>query len=221
MAGDLKAFFSVPPQPAIGNLPNSEWTRGGEEIDRIHDTIQESKAGDTVSSLQVDGMALCSQGDVEGALGKYTEAAKLGSVDAMAAAGDLSAELGRPEDADFWYEGAANGGHPVGLFNTAIVALQKGDRVTAQQRFQRSAEAGNAEAYAALTQLADEAGDVVAEAHWAWLGAEAGHVFCMGRYGLLLARGANGDVPTMRRARDFLEQAADRGDLTRHRWRST
>jgi hypothetical protein len=35
----------------------------------------------------------------------------------------------------------------------------------------------------------------------------------MGRHGLLLARSANGDVPTMRRARDFLEQAAERGDL--------
>lgn len=79
--------------------------------------------------------------------------------------------------------------------------------------FQRAAEAGNVEGYAALTQLADESGDKTAEAHWARLGAEAGHLFCMGRHGLLLARSANGDVPTMRRARDFLEQAAERGDL--------
>lgn len=212
-AGDLKAFFSVPPQPTIGILPDSESERGDEMIDRIYNTIQESKAGDTASSLYVDGMALSAQGDIEGALAKYSEAAKLGSVDAMAAAGDLSADLGRQEDANFWYESAANAGHPVGMFNTAIVAIQKGDSATAQQWFQRSAEAGNAAGYAALTQMADEAGDEVAEAHWARLGAEAGHIFCMGRHGLLLARGANGDIPTMRRARDVLEQAADRGHL--------
>ena len=35
----------------------------------------------------------------------------------------------------------------------------------------------------------------------------------MGRHGLLLARDADGDVPTMRRAREFLEQAAGRGHL--------
>jgi hypothetical protein len=35
----------------------------------------------------------------------------------------------------------------------------------------------------------------------------------MGRHGLLLARGAGNDVPTLRRARDFLEQAGDRGDV--------
>jgi tetratricopeptide (TPR) repeat protein len=212
-AGDLKAFFAVPPQPTIGTLPNPESDRGGEMIDRIYTTIQESKAGDTASSLYVAGMALSAQGDVEGALAKYSEAARVGSVDAMAAAGDLSADLGRQEDANFWYEGAANAGHPVGMFNTAIVAIQKGDRTTAQQWFQRSAEAGNAEGYAALTQMADQAGDETAEAHWARLGAEAGHIFCMGRHGLLLARGANGDVPRMRRARDVLEQAADRGHL--------
>jgi hypothetical protein len=212
-AGDLKAFFSVAPQPTISALPDAEADRGGEMIDRLYDTIQESKAGDTASSLYVDGMALTGQGDYEGGLAKYSEAAKLGSVDAMASAGDLSKDLGRPEDANFWYESAANAGHPVGMFNTAIVAIQRGDSATAKQWFQRSAEAGNVEGYAALTQLADETGDEAAEAHWSRLGAEAGHLFCMGRHGLILARGANGDVPTMRRARDFLEQAADRGHL--------
>jgi TPR repeat protein len=187
--------------------------RGRETINRLYETIQESKEGDTASSLYVDGMALSGQGDYEGAIAKYSEAAKLGSVDAMTAAGDLSKNLGRQEDANFWYESAANAGDPVGMFNTAIVAIQRGDRVTAQQLFQRSGEAGNAEGYAALTQLADEAGDEVAEAHWSKLGAESGHLFCMGRYGLLLARGANGDGLTMRRARDVLELAADRGDL--------
>jgi len=212
-AGDLKAFFLVAPQPAISTLPDAEAQRGGDMIDRLYNTVQEAKAGDAASSLYVDGMALTAQGDFEAALLKYSGAAKLGSVEAMASAGDLSSDLGRQAEANFWYETAAKAGHAVSMYNTAIVAIQRGDRAAAQQWFQRSAEAGNAEGYAALTQLADEAGDDASEAHWSRLGAEAGQLFCMGRQGLLLARGADGDVPTMRRARDFLEQAADRGHL--------
>ena len=210
--GNLRTFFSVA-QPTISALPDADVERGRESLAHIYGIIQESKKGDIASSLYVDGMALFGKGDYEGAIAKYSEAANLGSVDAMAAAGDLSANLGRQEDANFWFESAANAGHSIGMFNTAIAAVQKGDHATAQQWFQRSAEAGNVEGYAALTQLADEADDEVAEAHWSRLGAEAGQLFCMGRYGVLLARDANGDVPTMRRSRDFLEQAADRGHL--------
>jgi TPR repeat protein len=211
--GDLKAFFSVTPTPLVEALPDAEAERGRDTVDRLYDTLQQSKAGDTASSLNMDGMALALQGDSEGAVAKYSEAANLGSVDAMASAGDLTSEMGRLDESRFWYESAANAGHPVGMFNTAISAIQDGDRAKAQHWFQRSAEAGNSEGYAALTQLADEAGEDAAEAHWARLGTEAGQLFCMGRHGLLLARGANDDVPTMRRARDVLEQAADRGHL--------
>ena len=45
--------------------------------------------------------------------------------------------MGRQEDANFWYESAANAGHSVGMFNTAIVAIQKGDHAAANQWFQR------------------------------------------------------------------------------------
>ena len=212
--GDLRAFFAVPPSPAARPVPNSETDRLFESVDRLYGTLQESKAGDTASSLYMDGMALTAQGDLEGALAKYAEAARLGSADAMASAGDLADDLGRRDESRFWYESAANAGHPVAMFNTAIAAVQAGDRATAAQWFQRAAEAGNAEGYAALTQLADEAGDEAAEAHWARLGAEAGQLFCMGRHGLLLARSADGDVPALRRAREFLEQAAERGDIS-------
>jgi tetratricopeptide (TPR) repeat protein len=212
-AGNLRAFFSVPPQPPVGALPDAKAAQGQETVNRVYDTLQRTEAGDTASALYMEGLALTAQGDYQGALARYSEAANLGSADAMAEAGHLSAKLGRQDEATFWYENAAKAGHPVAMFNTAIAALQKGDSATARQLFQRAAEAGNAEGYAALTQLADEAGDETAEAHWARLGAEAGHLFCMGRHGLLLARRSNGDVPTMRRARDFLEQAAERGDL--------
>jgi TPR repeat protein len=131
----------------------------------------------------------------------------------MASAGDLNRELGRQAQADFWYESAAHAGYAVGMFNTGIAALNRGDRSSALQWMQRAAEAGNVEGYAALTQFADEAGDDAAELHWSRLGAEEGHLFCMGRYALLLGRDANGDIPTMRLARDYSEQAADRGDL--------
>jgi TPR repeat protein len=211
--GDLEAFFAVAPEPTIGLMPDVEADRVLETVVRLDNTIQESKAGDLVSSLYVEGMALELQGDNEAALGKYSEAAALGSVDAMASAGDVCGSLGMLEDARFWYENAANVGHPVGMFNMGIDAIHKGDLATARQWFQRSAEGGNAEGYAALTQLADEAGDIVAETHWSRLGAEAGHLFCIGRHGLLLARDADGDVPTLRRARDFLDQAAERGDI--------
>lgn len=211
--GDLEAFFSVAPQPTIGVLPDADAERGRSMVDRLYDTVQQSEAGDTAASLHVRGMALTGQGDLEGALATFTQAAHLGSTEAMASAGDLSAQLGREEDANFWYQSAATAGHPVGMFNTAVVAAQRGDPATAQRWFRSAAEAGHVDGYAALTQMADEAGDEAAEAHWAQAGAEAGHLFCMGRYGLLLARGANGDVATTRRARDVLEQAADRGQV--------
>lgn len=212
-AGDLRGFFSVPPTAPVGSLPDPSEDRGREMVDRLHDTLEQSEAGDTAASWYMEGLGRAAQGDLTGALEKYGEAAELGSVDAMASAGDLSRELDRQDEANFWYESAANAGHPVGMFNTAIAKLQRGDRTTAVQWFQRAAEAGNVEGYAALTQLADEADDQAAEAHWARLGAEAGHLFCMGRYGLLLARGADGDIPTMRRAREFLEQAGERGHI--------
>lgn len=212
-AGDLKRFFAVPPSPTIGTLPDAEASRGTEMLHRTGNILEQSQAGDTASKFHMDGMTLTAQGNFEGALANYAEAAKLGSVDAMASAGDLTRKLGRTAESNFWYESAAHAGHPVGMFNFGIAALQNGDKAVAVQWLEKSAGAGNAEAFAALTQLADEAGDEVAENHWARLGAEAGHLFCMGRHGLLLARSAHGDVPTMRRARDVLEQAGERGDV--------
>lgn len=213
-AGNLKNFFAVAPQPTIGKLPDPSVGDSFEVVNRIYDTLQESKAGDTGSSLFMDGLALKAQGDEEGALAKYGEAANFGSVDAMAEAATIAKNLGRHDEANFWNESSANAGHPIGMFNTAIVSIQRGDRATAQQWLQKAAAADNVEAYAALTQIATEDGDGAAQAHWAQLGAEAGHTFCMTRHGQLLMQRAiaTDDNPTLRRARDYLEQAADRGD---------
>jgi TPR repeat protein len=212
-AGDLNAFFAVPPTPLVSTLPDPAASQGSDAIDRMHDTLQQAEAGDAASKYHTEGMSLLFNGDAEGALAKLSEAAKLGSVDAMATAGDITRDLGRHDESRFWYETAAGAGHPVAMYNVAILAVQAGQRTAAAQWFQKAADTGNAEGYAALTQLASEAGDEAAESHWARLGAEAGHTFCMARHGLLLARGANGDWPTLRRARDFLEQAAERGNI--------
>lgn len=213
--GNLKEFFAVPPQPTIGKLPDPSVRDGGEVVNRIYNTLQESEAGDAGSALFMEGLSLTAHGDAAGALAKFAEAANHGSVDAMAEAATLASDLGRHDEANFWNESSANAGHPIGMFNTAIVAAQRGDRATANQWFQKAAEAGNVEGYAALLQLATEDGDSAAEAHWAQVGAEAGHPFCMTRHGQLLLRRANQteDTPTLRRARDFLEQAANRGDI--------
>lgn len=212
-AGDLRKFFAVPPTATVGELPNADVDRGRDAVDRMYEAVEQAKDGDTASSLYMDGLALLHRGDAEGALGRFSQAARLGSVESMALAGDAARQLGRVSESRLWYESAANAGHPIGMFNTAIAAVQDGDINTARRWFQAAAEGGNLQGYAALAQLAGEAGDEAGELRWAGLGAEGGHLWCMSRYGLLLYRSSRGDVPTLRKAREYLEQAAARGDL--------
>ena len=98
------------------------------------------------------------------------------------------------------------------MFAKGVSAHRAGDRATAAQSFQKAAEAGHVEGYAALVQLAVDARDPAGEAHWARLGAEAGHPFCIARHGLLLLRSAMGR-DDQERARVLLEQAAASGDV--------
>lgn len=211
--GDLAGFFAVPPSPAIGLLPNPQRERAFEAAHRVHEAVQESEAGDTASSLFMAGLALALQGDREGALAKQSEAARLGSVQAMAEAAQLARDLGRAEESRFWEQSAAEAGHPVCMYNVGGDAFASGDTRTAARWFQRAAKAGHVDGFAALTQLAENANDEAGELYWAHLGAEAGQTFCMSRYGLLLLLNAGQDIPLLRRAREFLEQAADRGDV--------
>jgi TPR repeat protein len=213
LKGDLEAFFAVSPSPAVGPLPNPETDRLSGTVNRVHDALQEAEAGDTASSLLTAGLALTLQGDLEGALAKQSEAARLGSVQAMAEAAQLAGDLGRAEESRFWEQSAAEAGHPVCMYNVGVDVLNSGDTKTAAQWFRRAAEAGHAEGFASLTQLADNAGDEAGERYWARLGAEAGQTFCMSQHGLHLVLDAGQDIPTLRRAREFLERAADRGDV--------
>jgi hypothetical protein len=211
--GDLEAFFAVPPQPILSALPDPERAEGGEVVDRMHKLLVGDNNGDPASEHHKNGMLLWAGGDGEGALEALTEAARLGSVQAMKDAGDLAGNMGRHEESRFWFESAAHAGNAAAMWNMAVFAYDAGDLETAADWYQRSAEAGLADGYAALTQLASERDDAAAERYWSKLGAEAGQTFCMSRYGLLLAMDSGDDVPMMRRSREFLEQAADRGDV--------
>jgi len=163
LRGDLEGFFAVPPSPAVGSLPNPETDRLSRTVNRVHDALQEAEAGDTASSLLTAGLALTLQGDLEGALAKQSEAARLGSVQAMAEAAQLARDLGRAEESRFWEQSAAEAGHPVCMYNVGVDVLNSGDTKTAAQWFRRAAEAGHAEGFASLTQLADNAGDEAGE----------------------------------------------------------
>lgn len=204
-------YHGAPPPSEVERLPTPN--PGGDTVNRVYNTMLQAEAGDTVSSIFMDGLALEGQGQAELALAKFIEAAQLGSVDAMREAGVLAHELGRAAESDFWYESAARAGDGVGMWNVAVSAADRGDLNSAVAWFQASAEAGVPDGYAALTQLAADRGDSDAELKWSGLGAAAGQTFCIGRYGLLLAMSANGNVTTLRRARDYLEQAAERGHI--------
>lgn len=211
--GGLQSFFSVPPQPTVQTLPDPGADENRQVIDRVFETMERADAGDPASDHLMNAMALTANGRLDEAMAELTEAAKLGSAQAMKEAGDLANDMGRVDEARFWFESAANAGNADGMWNMAVIAVQAGDLAAAATWYQKSAEAGLPEGYAALTQLADDRGDETAKKRWARLGAEQGQTFCMTRYGMYLLMEPNGDVPTIRQARDYLEQAADRGDV--------
>lgn len=99
------------------------------------------------------------------------------------------------------------------MYNMGVACANSQDLDGARSWFQRAAEGGIANGYAALTSLAADANDSAAELKWSGLGASAGQLFCIARHGLLLAMTANGDMTQLRRARDYVEQAAERGDV--------
>jgi hypothetical protein len=211
--GRLEPFFAVPPQPSVASLPDSTREDGNRTVDRMYATMQEAEAGDPASEAHMTGMGLWLNGHPEEGLAALSEAAKLGSVDAMKDAGDLAQELGRPGEARFWFESAANAGHSGAMWNMAVFAYEANDLDGAATWHQRAAEAGLADSYAALTQMARDSDDPTALRHWARLGAEAGQTFCIVFHGMHLMMDANGDIPMIRQARDYLEQAAERGDI--------
>lgn len=211
MGGNLPEFFAVP--PAAPSVTIAAAPGPGDTLDRMYDTLQQANAGDEMSEAHLRGMGLWLNGNRDEALEVLAEAGRLGSVQAMKDAGDLARELGRDGEARFWYESAANAGHPGALYNMGVYAVNAGDVDLAASWWQRSAEAGNPDGYAALTQYAENRGDTTAERRWAQLGAEAGQPFCLFRHGLYLVMDNRDDAASARRAVMFLEAAAELGDL--------
>lgn len=210
-AGDLNAFFAVPPQPVIEQIRDSQ--AGSSAVNAMFEMIDKAEDGDEVSQLHARGMALWMQRDLPAALAALEEAARRGDVRAMKDAGDLADDMGDDGRTTFWYEAAAKAGNPQAIYNMGVIAIRTGDPATAAMLFQRAAAAGNPDGYAALASYAAERGDPAADRHWARLGAEAGHTFCMRRHGAHLAEDSNGDAGMLRRAAAFLEESAKRGDV--------
>jgi hypothetical protein len=106
--GDLFAFFAVPPtllaqQDALPKV----WNSDAKAVDRMSDVMQKAEHGDQASERHKTGLALILAGRPEEALKAFSEAARLGSPDAMKDAGDVALELERESEANFWFESAA------------------------------------------------------------------------------------------------------------------
>lgn len=142
--------------------------------------MKKAQAGDEVSVLHRQGFALMGNGRFQEALLPLEQAAKLGDAEGMKDAGDACTQLGLETEARSWFDQAANAGNSAAMYSMGALAIRNGDRPGARQWFERSAEAGDSKAYAALTQLAD---DAAAERRWARLGAEAGDSSCMVSHG--------------------------------------
>ena len=73
--------------------------------------------------------------------------------------GCLASDLGDLNVARFWWEAAANSGHGPSAQNMAVAEIQAGRPSAARPWLLRSVELGNPDGFAALTQMARDAGD--------------------------------------------------------------
>jgi tetratricopeptide (TPR) repeat protein len=216
--GDLKLFFESHPihladEPAVHPAAPATTQHDRKVIDRILATIDAADRGDAVSELRVKGMAAQHVGDLAAALPFYEQAAQRGDVDAAFDAGCVSDELGNARSSLYWWEAAAERGHAGAAYNRAVAAYRDSDLSTAAQWYERAARLGDGAGYAALTQLADEAGDEAAERRWAELGADAGHPFCLERHSYYIALSASeGDGVALRRALTYAQRSAELGN---------
>lgn len=178
------------------------------------DDARTSPSGEPADEHHLRGMGLWAAGHREEALAVLTEAAEMGSAQAMKDAGDLAGEMGRRDEARSWYERSAGAGHAGAMWSLALLAREAGDQATAATWYERSAKAGMSDGYSALARSALDSGDEVAAQRWAKLGADAGQTFCMVLHAKQLAANPRGGSQALQQARDYLEQAAGRGDVT-------
>jgi hypothetical protein len=206
--GNLRDFFAIAPSPLTVPLRSP----ADATVDLLYEHMQRADAGDLTSQAYFEGIGLWTNGRHEEALSSLTEAANLGSAQAMKDAGDLCLEINNGEELS-WFQRAADAGHSGAMHNLGAMALKSGDVQSAEAWFERAAEGGDAGAHAALTQLTLDRGDDAAQQRWARLGAEAGEAFCMFRHGLNLLKHHPDDAPIARLADHYVEAAAHRGNV--------
>lgn len=196
--------------------PQNESDRSSEIVDRgvtaLREEMANVEAGDEASRTYLEGCALIIQGgSEEDAASLFERAARLGHVPAMFDAGNSARDRNDLPTAHFWWSQAADGGNADAAWNMGASLATNGEPRQGMRYFERAAELGNIDAYAALTQIADELGDSAAEQQWQRRGADAGQPFCEFRHGLHLAMNANDEEDVLRTARDYFEHAASQG----------
>jgi TPR repeat protein len=200
--------------PDGNGTPTSGADRAMAAMDEFIDMAEQAKeTGDLAGQLYASGVALIvTGGDKREAFRRLEEAARLGHVEAMHEAGNAANDLGDVTVARFWWEAATKGGNGQAAQNIGASEIQAGRIEQARPWFLWAAQLGNAGGYAALTQVARDAGDHAQEEHWSRLGAEAGHPFCMLRFGAVTMRFHGDDPQAVRTALPYLERAGEQGE---------
>jgi TPR repeat protein len=177
----------------------------------VDETLKQAEAGDESQQAIVAAAVLTSEGRHAEALQALEHGGQLGNVEAMLGAADLARELGRDSVARFWNEQAATAGSPVGMFNRGLDAFNDHNLAEAAHWFEASAQAGNAEGYAALIEVAGAQGDESAAARWAAIGAQRDHPRCLEAHALNTLRGREHDPAVFGEAIRLMERAAQHG----------
>jgi hypothetical protein len=187
----------------------SDGTAGGSDV--VREVLAEAEAGDESQQALVAAAVAQNEGRHEEALSYLEHGGTLGNVEAMLGAAQLARELGRAGVDRFWTEAAANAGSSVATFNMGLSALHDGDLEGASRWLQTAGSQGNAEAYAALIEVADRAQDASAQARWAETGAQMNHPRCLEIHALNILRGNEDNQEVFRRALSLMEAAASQG----------
>lgn len=192
----------IPLRAPVGETPD----------ERVEKTFERAFAGDETSVLRIASAKARGEGNNVGALELLERAARLGDVDAMHEAGDVSRLLARDGDARFWYRAGAEAGDARSAYELGILDHEAGDVGAAKGWFELAGERGLSEGFAALARLASDVGDEEAELMWIERGAHAGQPFCLTRHALNLLRRPGNERSNLQEAARFAALAGEGGD---------
>lgn len=187
-------------------------------FEKAHDIVQQNldsaEGGDDASLAWLAGCAILNTpgGDPREALMHLEQAARLGHVQAMYDAGTEAHKLGEHDLALFWWRTGSDAGSSNCAFNLGVALRNNHQFEESMASFERCGELGDPEAYAELAKMAKLVfEDDAASARWLRIGADANEPWCLMQHGMRVFQGANGDVATLRQARDYFERSADAG----------